>query len=69
MRAAELQELLRKVDPAAIQELFHQGAVLPEAAGLADYWSRRTIAGLLLMPASRHLLVHLKEALEIKKKA
>jgi hypothetical protein len=68
VRSLQPADLPRKVDPAAIQLLFDQEAVLPEAAGLAEYWSRRTLAGLLLMPASRHLLVHLKEALEIKQK-
>jgi hypothetical protein len=67
VRGLQPANLPRKVDPAAIQLLFDQGAVLPEAAGLAEYWSRRTVAGLLLMPASRHLLVHLKEALEIRR--
>ena len=33
---------------------------------LVEYWSTRTIAGLLLMPATRHPLVHLNEAMRIK---
>jgi hypothetical protein len=42
--------------------------VVEAAAGLLDYWGRRTIAGLLLMPATRHNIVHLNEAARIKQK-
>lgn len=35
---------------------------LLQARFVTDYWSRRTIAGLLLMPATRHNFVHLNEA-------
>ena len=38
------------------------------AVDLIVYWSKRDIAGLLLMPATRHNIVHLNEALRIKKK-
>ena len=33
-----------------------------------DYWSKRNTAGLLLMPATRHNLIHLNEALQIKRR-
>lgn len=39
-----------------------------QSRGLIDYRGRRTIAGLLLMPASRHLLVRLNEALQLKRR-
>ena len=34
--------------------------------GILNYWSRRTIAGLLLMPPTRHCFTHLNEAAHIK---
>jgi hypothetical protein len=43
-------------------------AVLEAASDITDYWGKRTIAGLLLMPATRHNLVHLNEALRLKQK-
>jgi len=61
------QDLKRKVEPARLQRVLDEGAVLEPAHGLIDYWGRRDIAGLLLMPASRHLLVHLNEALQIER--
>ena len=33
---------------------------------LVEYWGTRTLAGLILMPATRHPLVHLNEAMRIK---
>ena len=62
------EQLKQKVDPQRIQQVMDEGAVIEEARGIADYWSKRTIAGLLLMPATRHNYVHLNEALKLKKK-
>jgi hypothetical protein len=61
-------DLSRKVDPARIQRVMNEGALTEPARGIADYWSKRDIAGLLLMPASRHNLVHLNEILKLKKR-
>ncbi len=62
------QRLREKVDPLRIQRVKDEGALIPAAFGIAEYWSRRTIAGLLLMPATRHNLIHLNEAYHLKKK-
>jgi hypothetical protein len=40
--------------------------VVEAARGIADYWSKRNVAGLLLMPATRHNLIHLNEAFLLK---
>jgi hypothetical protein len=61
-------DLKKKVDPTRVQRVLDEGAITEAARGIADYWSKRDIAGLLLMPASRHNLVHLNEALKLKKR-
>jgi hypothetical protein len=61
-------ELKENVDPIRIQRVLDEGAILQAARGVTDYWSRRDIAGLLLMPASRHNLIHLGEALQLKQR-
>lgn len=61
------QALVQKVDPEHVQKVRLSGAVIPAAGGIIDYWSRRTIAGILLMPPTRHCFLHLNEALHIKK--
>jgi hypothetical protein len=56
----------RKVDAAQIQILAEQGDVTAGADWLLKYWGGRTTAGLMLMPATRHPLVHLDEAMRVK---
>ncbi len=62
------EALKQKVKPARLQQVMDQGAVVEAARGLIDYWAKRNNAGLLLMPATRHNIGHLNEALRIKRK-
>ncbi len=39
-----------------------------ESIWLLDYWSKKTIAGLLLMPITRHQIVHLNNCMKLKAK-
>ncbi len=64
----ELKTWKNKVDPARIRCVLEEQAVLENETWLTDYWGSRTWAGLMLMPATRHLLVHLNEAIKVKKK-
>jgi hypothetical protein len=64
----EWEVLKAQVDPARLDRLIEEGAVLLASQGLLDYWGKRTIAGLLLMPPTRHLMVHLNEANDLRKK-
>jgi hypothetical protein len=68
LAALEPDQVQHKVTPARLQELLDDGSVAPEATGLIEYWGSLTIAGLLLMPPTRHCLIHLNEALKVKKK-
>jgi hypothetical protein len=62
------ENLKQKVDPTRVQQVLNEKAVVEEARSIVDYWSKRDIAGLLLMPATRHNLVHLNEALRLKRR-
>ena len=68
VRELEPGNLKQKVDASRLELVMKEGALVEEARGIRDYWSRRNIAGLLLMPATRHNLVHLNEALRVKRK-
>jgi hypothetical protein len=57
----------RKTDPARLRWAVTERAVLASQQWLIDYWGRLTVAGLLQMPPTRHNLVHLNEALKIKR--
>jgi hypothetical protein len=56
----------QKADRSRLQRVMDEGALLPEAIGILEYWSRRTVAGLLLMPPTRHNFLHLNEAWRIR---
>jgi len=58
----------QKVESSRLQQVLDEGAVVEAASGIVDYWSRRNIAGLLLMPATRHNLTHLNEAYRLKRR-
>ena len=60
-------DLKRKVESSRMQQVMSEGAVVEAARGIADYWRKRNVAGLLLMPATRHNLIHLNEALQLKR--
>jgi hypothetical protein len=64
---AQPAELKQKVDPARLERVWAEGAVEASTRWLADYWGKKTLAGLLLMPPTRHNFVHLNEAARIKK--
>ncbi len=69
VQALQPGDLRRKAQPERLQRLLDEGAVVPESRYLIDYWGGLTLAGLLLMPPTRHCFVHLNEALNIKKRA
>jgi hypothetical protein len=58
--------LREEVVPSRLQRVWDEGGLVKAAQGVADYWGGRDTAGLLLMPASRHCLTHLNEALKLK---
>jgi hypothetical protein len=62
------EELKQKPDSSRFQRVMDEGALLPQAIEILNYWSSRSIAGLLLMPPTRHNFLHLNEALRIKQR-
>lgn len=59
-------DLILQVEHKRLQRVRDEGAVVAAAGDLIDYWGRRNVAGLLLMPATRHNFVHLNEAYRLK---
>jgi hypothetical protein len=58
-------DMKRKVNQEDLSRILCQGAVLdvPESRWLIDFWGRKNVAGLILMPGTRHQVVHLNEAI------
>lgn len=62
------EEVKEKVKSERLQRIRDEGAVVEAAHYVLDYWGKRTIAGLLLMPPTRHNFLHSNEALRLKQK-
>lgn len=58
----------RKATPAQFSRVLEEKAVLETEQWLLDYWGGKTLAGLVLMPATRHNFVHLNKAMRVKQK-
>lgn len=65
IKSLKAEDLKQKIEPSRLQRILDEGAVAEEAKWLIDYWGKKTFAGLLLMPATRHNLVHLNESIRL----
>lgn len=63
-------DLRRKMTANQLKRILDEGGVLRVEGSrwLVDFWGRKTVAGILLMPITRHQIVHLNDALKIKRK-
>lgn len=70
IRSFQPADLKRKMEPARLQRVLYERAVLnvDTAYWLIDFWSRKNVAGILLMPLTRHQKVHINESMRLKKK-
>jgi len=66
VKKLKITDFQESVDPKRIQRIWDERAMLKNATGIVDYWANRTIAGLLLMPPTRHCILHLNEARRLK---
>lgn len=63
LRAGDVK---RKVSPAGLARIQVEGGVAEGAGWLLEFWGGKTLAGIILMPITRHQAVHLNDALGIK---
>lgn len=64
-------DVKRKFDDISLRKIFDIGAVSKNdaASWLVDFWGKKNVAGILLMPVTRHHVVHINESLIAKSKA
>lgn len=62
-------DLKRKMSEENLQRILDEGAVenVEGANWLIDYWRTKNVAGIILMPVTRHHVVHINESLRAKK--
>jgi hypothetical protein len=63
-------DIKRKMKKDSLQRILDEEAVenVKEANWLIEYWSNKDVAGILLMPVTRHHVVHINESFRAKKK-
>ena len=64
-------DMKRTFEKYQLQQIIDEGAVLNVEASnwLIDFWGKKNVSGIFLMPATRHHIVHLNESFRAKKKA
>jgi hypothetical protein len=62
------RELRQRVEAERIERVKAEGALVPAAYGVAEYWGRHSKGNLLLIPATRHSFTHLNEAGRVRQK-
>ena len=70
IKRLEPSDLKRKMEASRLQRILDEGGVLDvEGANwLIDFWGRKNVAGILLMPVTRHHIVHINESIQLKQK-
>ena len=66
----EANDLKKKMRSNQLKRIIDEGGVL-EVEGsrwLVDFWGKKTVAGILKMPITRHQIVHLNAAFKIKER-
>jgi hypothetical protein len=63
-------DMKRKPRPSSLFRILEEGGVLDagESRWLLDFWGRKDVGGLLMMPITRHHVVHLNDSFRLKDK-
>ncbi len=64
------EDLKRKFEQSQFNKILEVGGVTEhqKSSWLLDFWGKKTVAGILLMPVTRHQIVHLNDCSKIKDK-
>ena len=61
IKRLKAEDMKRKINKISLDKIINEGGVSKDNLWLIDYWGKKDIAGLLLMPLSRHIIVHLNQ--------
>ena len=61
IKRLKAEDIKRKINKINLEKIINGRGVTKDNLWLIDYWSKKDIAGLLLMPLSRHIIVHLNQ--------
>ena len=61
IKRLKAKDIKRKINKINLEKIINGCGVTKDNLWLIDYWGKKDIAGLLLMPLSRHIIVHLNQ--------
>lgn len=64
------EDMKRKIERKDTEKILNDGGVLnnPDSIWLLDFWGKKDVAGIILMPITRHQIVHLNDCFNLKQK-
>ena len=70
IKTLEFTDIKRKVEKGQLEKIKRNGGVTddPKSIWLLDFWGKKNILGLIMMPITRHQIVHLNDCFKIKQK-
>jgi hypothetical protein len=70
IKALKQDDIKRKFGKEQVERILSEGGLLnaKDSIWLLDFWGRKTVAGILLMPVTRHQNGHLNDSLRIKER-
>ncbi len=68
LKQFEFEDMKRKVSPADISRILEEGGVTrqKDSVWLLDFWGKKDVAGLVMMPLTRHQTCHLNDCYKWK---
>lgn len=68
VKSLSADDMKRKASPQGLETIKQAGGVTNQEASLwlLDFWGRKDVAGLLLMPPTRHVILHLNDCCKWK---
>ncbi|MHB8129650.1 MAG: DinB family protein [Mobilitalea sp.] len=62
------EDMKRKVTAEGLKQIANEGGVTqhPDSVWLLEFWGKKNVAGILLMPITRHQIVHLNDCKRLK---
>ncbi len=70
LTALRPEDFKQKVTKAGLEAIAQVRGVTehPDSVWLLDFWGRKTVSGIILMPITRHQIVHLNDCARLKKR-
>lgn len=64
------EDVHKKIPSDRLNRILQEGGVTshPDSIWLLDFWGKKDVSGILLMPVTRHQVVHLNDSLKLKEK-